>query len=106
MDGQLLELKDLEAEHWEIGPGSSVPGAYPAGDVVRQVSRIDDRLILFDQQRLPRGIRLPPEPGDTLITSTANGVTVAIWTASNGRRLSVAAALPHESVLDLVRRVR
>ena len=106
MGGQLLELRDLEVQHWEIGPGSSVPGAYPTADVVRQVSQVDDRLILFDQQRLPRGIRLPPELGDTLITTTNEGITVAIWTASTGRRLSVAAVLPRESVLALVRRVR
>jgi hypothetical protein len=73
----------------------------------------DGSRILLDQQRLPideSGFRpindAALENGDTLIGSSASGVSVATWVDNDGYRMSLALRASPDSLRSLVRRIR
>jgi hypothetical protein len=113
LGGGIRFLSNLTPDHVEIGPGSAVPGAQGQLDVVRVVylSR-DGSRILLDQQRIPideSGFRpindAALENGDTLIGSSAQGVSVATWVDDDGYRMSLAIKGSPDSLRRMVRRV-
>ena len=111
--GGIRFLSNLTPDHVEIGPGSAVPGAQGHLDVVRVVYvNRDGSRILLDQQRIPvdeSGFReindAALENGDTLIGSSAQGVSVATWVDDDGYRLSLAVHATPDSLRRMVRRV-
>jgi hypothetical protein len=105
--GPLRWVVGLAIDHYEVGPGGSVPGSSAATEVIRIVGRSESGVVLLDQQRDPGiagGVSL--RVGDTLVTAAANGVTIAMWRPTAVERVTLAAALPREALMGLVRRVR
>jgi len=105
--GALRWVVGLPIDHYEVGPGGSVPGSSPATEVIRIVGRAESGLVFIDQQRDPGiagGVALGV--GDTLVTTADNGVTVAMWRPTAVERIVLAAVLPREDLMALVRRVR
>jgi hypothetical protein len=98
LSGSIRVIDGLAPDHFEVGPGQSVPGAEPDLPIVRTVYR-GGRLLL-DQQRLAE-----PTQSDTLQGTSAEGVSVARWTSGDAW-LSLAGRLPLDSLSAIMRRVR
>ncbi len=102
MAGAIRTIPGMALSRFEAGPGSSVPLALPDVEVVRLVYRSPaGDLILLDEQRLPPTADLGDvgmAPGDTLISTDENGVTVALWLANRTLRLSLAGQLDQETI--------
>ena len=102
MAGAIRTIPGMALTRVEAGPGSSVPLALPDVEVVRLVYRSPaGELILLDEQRLPVTTDLGDvgmAPGDTLISTDENGVTVALWLANRTLRLSLAGQLDQDTI--------
>lgn len=102
MAGAIRTIPGMALTRFEAGPGSSVPLALPDVEVVRLVYRSPaGELILLDEQRLPATTDLGDvgmAPGDTLISTDENGVTVALWLANRTLRLSLAGQLDQDTI--------
>jgi hypothetical protein len=102
MAGAIRTIPGMALTRFEAGPGSSVPLALPDVEVVRLVYRSPaGELILLDEQRLPVTTDLGDvgmAPGDTLISTDENGVTVALWLANRTLRLSLAGQLDQATI--------
>ncbi len=108
--GGLSSIEGMTVTRIEVGPGASVPYALPDAPVVRFVyTAPDGGLLLLDQQHLPDTAnlgRVGMAPGDTLISTAENGVTVAMWLANRNLRLSLAGRLSQDSIRQLLTRLR
>jgi hypothetical protein len=102
MAGAIRTIPGMVLTRFEAGPGSSVPLALPDVEVVRLVYRSPaGELILLDEQRLPVTTDLGDvgmAPGDTLISTDENGVTVALWLANRTLRLSLAGQMDQKTI--------
>jgi hypothetical protein len=119
LGGTVRYIDGLALESVKIGPGSLVPGADDARDVVR-VLYLDPRgrRIQLDQQRLPtprdtssaaRQQALPAGLGlawgDTLLTTGPDGDSRFRWLDQAGLWLSLTASLPEDSLRALLDRI-
>jgi len=96
LDGPVRMVDGWTPVRIELGTGGTVPGADSTQPVVRVVY-LDGRLFL-DQQASSA------PPSDTLVGSTARGVSVLRWT-TNRRWLSLAGILSRDSLEAILRRV-
>lgn len=91
LGGPARQLRGVQLVSVELGPGDSVPGAVPDRPLVRLRYRdADQSPLILDQQRLPDGAPgRPATPGDTLVRTSADGITVFMW-RDDGRWFSLA----------------
>jgi hypothetical protein len=120
LSGNLRFVEGLALESVKIGPGSLVPGADPARDVVRVVyTDPQGRRLQLDQQRIPlpadtaRAARERAVPaslgltwGDTVGTIGAGGVSRLRWLDRSGLWISLSGNVPEDSLRALLARVR
>jgi hypothetical protein len=111
LSGTARWIEGLSLESVKIGPGSLVPGADPARDVVRVVyTDPAGRLVQLDQQRLApqRGAleALGLAWGDTLATAGPTGGSRLRWLDRAGLWLSLTGNVPADSLRALLGRVR
>jgi hypothetical protein len=111
LSGTARWIEGLSLESVKIGPGSLVPGADPARDVVRVVyTDPQGRLIQLDQQRLAAPRAAPPGLGlawgDTLATAGPTGGSRLRWLDRAGLWLSLTGNVPADSLRALLGRVR
>jgi anti-sigma factor RsiW len=120
LSGNLRFVEGLALEGVKIGPGSLVPGADPAQDVVRVVyADPQGRRLQLDQQRIPlprdtglaaRERALPAALGlswgDTLGTIGPGGVARLRWLDRSGLWISLSGNVPEDSLRALLARVR
>ncbi len=120
LSGNLRFVEGLALEGVKIGPGSLVPGADPARDVVRVVyADPQGRRLQLDQQRIPlpqdtglaaRERALPAALGlswgDTLGTIGPGGVARLRWLDRSGLWISLSGNVPEDSLRALLARVR
>ena len=105
LEGPVRQVQGLAADHVEMGPANSVPGARPGRDLIRVVYRVgDDRLLLLDQQRDPQ--HQPERTTDTLLSTAPTGVSVAQWWDADGYWITLAGQVDQDSLRRLVQAIR
>jgi hypothetical protein len=87
-------------DHFEMAPGTAVPGATETLPVVRVIYRISGTTILLDQQRNPA-----VTSRESLAGTAPEGVSVVQW-SSGDFWLTLAGRVPADSLELLARRVR
>jgi len=122
LSGNLRYVEGLAPDGVKIGPGSLVPGADPAREVVRVVYLDPQgRRLQLDQQRFP----LPPDPGpgrlardrvtptilglawgDTVATSGPGAASRLRWLDRSGLWISLSGNVPADTLRALLARVR
>jgi hypothetical protein len=120
LSGTLRFVEGLALEGVKIGPGSLVPGADPARDVVRVVyTDPQGRRLQLDQQQIPlpqdtgRAARERAVPavlglawGDTVATTGPGGAARLRWLDRSGLWISLSGNVPADSLRALLARVR
>ncbi len=100
LGGSMRLIDGVTPDHFELAPGTVVPGAAETLQVVRVVYRINGETILLDQQRNPAVASRESATG-----TAPEGVSVVRW-SSGEFWLTLAGRVPADSLELLARRVR
>lgn len=100
LGGSMRLIDGQTPDHFEMAPGTAVPGATETLPVVRVIYRINGTTILLDQQRNPA-----VASRESLTGTAPEGVSVVQW-SSGDFWLTLAGRVPADSLELLARRVR